>query len=90
MSQLHTIATPHLWALTVAVLLGLLAADFAVTRRPHEVAMREAAGWSLFYLALPAAFGFDAIWWTTPVTEFITAVAAAILIKKQIQKDKEI
>ena len=40
--------------------------------------------------ALPAAFGFDAIWWTMPVTEFITAVAAAGLIKKQIQKDKEI
>ena len=40
--------------------------------------------------ALPAAFGFDAIWWTMPVTEFITAVAAAVLIKKQIQKDKEI
>lgn len=39
---------------------------------------------------LPAVFGFDAIWWTTPLTEFITAVVAAILIKMQIQKDKEI
>ncbi len=39
---------------------------------------------------LPAAFGFDAIWWTTPLTEFMTAVVAAILIKMQIQKDKEI
>lgn len=39
---------------------------------------------------LPSAFGFDAIWWTTPLTEFMTAVVAAILIKMQIQKDKEI
>jgi TerC family integral membrane protein len=73
-SQLHTIATPHLWALTVAVLLGLLAADFAVTRRPHEVAMREAAGWSLFYLALPAAFGvlLWQVYGRAPAVEFYT------------------
>ncbi|MBG0567235.1 TerC/Alx family metal homeostasis membrane protein [Actinoplanes sp. NEAU-A11] len=56
-STLPSIASAQLWAITIAVLLALLAADFAVTRRPHEVAMREAVGWSIFYLALPAAFG---------------------------------
>jgi TerC family integral membrane protein len=35
----------------------LLALDFALTRRPHEVSMREALGWSAFYVALPLLFG---------------------------------
>ncbi|RSN16789.1 tellurium resistance protein TerC [Streptomyces sp. WAC 05977] len=52
-----TVGSPGLWAISVAVLLALLVADFAVTRRPHEVSMREAAGWSVFYLALPVVFG---------------------------------
>lgn len=40
--------------------------------------------------ALPALFGFNAIWWTTALTELITAAVAVVLIKMQIQKDKEI
>jgi TerC family integral membrane protein len=54
----ETIGSPVLWSATVAVLLVLLAADFVVTRRPHDVPMREAVGWAVFYLALPVAFGF--------------------------------
>lgn len=56
-----SIGSPLLWTVTVAVLLGLLAIDFAVTRRPHDVPMREAVGWTVFYLALPVAFGFALI-----------------------------
>ncbi|RSN26133.1 tellurium resistance protein TerC [Amycolatopsis sp. WAC 01416] len=52
-----TVGSPGLWAISIAVLLGLLVADFAVTRHPHEVSMREAVGWSVFYLALPVVFG---------------------------------
>ncbi|MBB5850595.1 TerC/Alx family metal homeostasis membrane protein [Amycolatopsis umgeniensis] len=52
-----SVGSPGLWAISIAVLLALLVADFAVTRRPHEVSMREAAGWSVFYLALPVVFG---------------------------------
>ncbi|WP_433830036.1 TerC/Alx family metal homeostasis membrane protein [Actinoplanes sp. CA-015351] len=74
MSHLSTIASPQLWAITIAVLLALLAADFAITHRPHDVKMREAVGWSLFYLALPAAFGV--ILWQVygrkPAMEFYT------------------
>ena len=69
-----SIASPQLWAVTIAVLLGLLALDFVLTRRPHDVPMREAVGWSVFYLALPAAFGAY-IWWdhgSTPGVEFFT------------------
>jgi tellurite resistance protein TerC len=71
---MSTIASPQLWAITVAILLALLVADFAITRRPHDVAMREAVGWSLFYLALPAVFGV--ILWQVygrrPAVEFYT------------------
>ncbi|KFU78805.1 integral membrane protein, TerC family [Amycolatopsis lurida] len=52
-----TVGSPGLWAISIAVLLALLVADFVVTRRPHEVSMREAVGWSVFYLALPVVFG---------------------------------
>ncbi|WP_049577542.1 TerC family protein [Nonomuraea sp. SBT364] len=56
-APLETIGSPHLWAVTVAGLVLLLGADFVLTRRPHEVRMREAVGWSVFYLALPLLFG---------------------------------
>jgi TerC family integral membrane protein len=56
-APLETISSPHLWAITVGCLALLLGADFIVTRRPHEVRMREAVGWSVFYLALPLLFG---------------------------------
>ena len=53
---LETIGTPSLWAVTIAAVIALLVLDFIVTRRPHEVSMREAIGWSVFYIALPLAF----------------------------------
>jgi tellurite resistance protein TerC len=61
-APLESIASPSLWLGTVVVLLALLAIDFAITRRPHDVPMREALAWTIFYLALPAAFGLF-IWW---------------------------
>lgn len=54
---LDSIGTPTLWAVTIAAVLGLLAVDFLATRKPHEVSMREATLWSLFYISLPVAFG---------------------------------
>ncbi|WP_410659325.1 TerC/Alx family metal homeostasis membrane protein [Amycolatopsis sp. lyj-112] len=56
-STAEPLGSVGLWSVSIVVLLGLLVADFAVTRRPHEVSMREAAGWSAFYLALPVFFG---------------------------------
>ncbi|GAA4078807.1 TerC/Alx family metal homeostasis membrane protein [Nonomuraea soli] len=58
MSNATTIGTPFLWGVTLAVLALLLIIDFLLTRRPHAVSMREAVGWSVFYLALPVGFGF--------------------------------
>ena len=53
----ESVASPALWFISIAVLLGLLVADFLVTRRPHEVSIKEATGWSVFYLTLPFVFG---------------------------------
>ncbi len=57
MSGLDTIGTPTLWAVTIGAVVALLLVDFVATRKPHEVSMREAVGWSVFYVALPLAFG---------------------------------
>ncbi|WP_433061529.1 TerC/Alx family metal homeostasis membrane protein [Dactylosporangium sp. CS-033363] len=70
----ESIASPQLWAVTIAVLLGLLALDFVLTRKPHDVPMREAVSWSVFYLALPAVFGVY-VWLahgSEPGVEFFT------------------
>lgn len=45
------------WLITIGAVIGLLVFDFLITRKPHEVSMREAVGWSLFYLAIPLGFG---------------------------------
>lgn len=52
-----SIASPMLWALTIGGVIALFVLDFIITRRPHEVSMREALGWSAFYIAIPVAFG---------------------------------
>ena len=54
----ESIGTPMLWAITISAVLLLFAVDFVVTRKPHEVSMKEAVGWSSFYIALPLTFGF--------------------------------
>ncbi|GAB1691724.1 TerC family protein [Krasilnikovia sp. M28-CT-15] len=46
------------WTLTIAVIVALLALDLSVgILRPHVVGFREAAAWSVFYIAVAVAFG---------------------------------
>ena len=52
-----SVASPVLWVVTVAGVLLLFAVDLVLTRRPHAVSLREALGWSAFYVALPVIFG---------------------------------
>ena len=51
------LGSPELWAISIAVVLALFVLDFVITHKPHAVSMREAIGWSAFYIALPLAFG---------------------------------
>jgi TerC family integral membrane protein len=46
------------WAATLAVIAGLIGFDLGYgARRPHAVGLREAAGWSMFYIATAILFG---------------------------------
>ena len=84
-AALTTIATPTLWAATILGVLVLLVLDFLVTRRPHEVSMREAVKWSAFYIALPLAFG-GWIWsryGSTTGVEYLTGY----LVEKSLSVD---
>ncbi|MGJ6978939.1 TerC family protein [Aestuariimicrobium soli] len=54
---LTSIGSPALWGWTIAGIIALFALDFLITRKPHEVSMKEAIGWSVFYVALPLLFG---------------------------------
>ena len=52
-----SIGTPLLWAVSIGAVVALVVMDFLLTRRPHEVSMKEATVWSAFYVGLPVAFG---------------------------------
>jgi TerC family integral membrane protein len=71
--------------ITVAVLVALLVADFVVTHKPHEVPMREAIGWSVFYLTLPALFGLMLwhVYGSEPAVEFYTG----FVVEKSLSVD---
>ncbi|HEU5066505.1 MAG TPA: TerC family protein [Gaiellaceae bacterium] len=46
------------WTLTVLGVIALLAVDILLAARsPHAVSLGEAAGWSVFYIAIAIAFG---------------------------------
>ncbi len=82
---MSTVADPLLWGITIAAVVVLLGVDFALTRRPHEVTTREAAGWSAFYIALPLAFG-GWIWsrfGSTTGVEYLTGY----LVEKSLSVD---
>jgi len=82
---LESVATPTLWFATIGAVVALLALDFVVTRRPHEVSMKEAAGWSAFYIALPLAFG-GFIWWSFG-SERGVEYLAGYLVEKSLSVD---
>ncbi|TWH22025.1 TerC family integral membrane protein [Prauserella rugosa] len=77
--------SPGLWAISIAVLVGLLVGDFVITRKPHEVSMKEAVGWSVFYLALPFVFAVY-VWLAfsgAEATEFVTG----FVVEKSLSVD---
>ncbi|MGC4175256.1 TerC/Alx family metal homeostasis membrane protein [Demequina sp.] len=85
MNELTTIGTPTLWAITLAGVLVLLAFDFIVTRKPHEVSMKEAVGWSIFYIALPLIFG---VWvWSEHGSDTGVKYYTGYLVEKSLSVD---
>lgn len=80
-----TIGSPTLWLVTIAGVLALFLLDFLITRRPHAVTMREAVGWSAFYIAVPVAFG--AWLWSAYGGEIGLQFTAGYLVEKSLSVD---
>jgi tellurite resistance protein TerC len=78
--------TAAAWAVTVGLIVGLLAVDLALgALRPHTVGFREATAWSMFYIAVAVAFGLVLGWiagW-----EFGTQYFAGYLVEKSLSVD---
>ncbi|MDZ5447497.1 TerC/Alx family metal homeostasis membrane protein [Micromonospora sp. 4G57] len=84
-AELSSVGTPTLWGVTIAGVLALLVLDFLVTRRPHEVSIKEALGWSAFYIALPLAFG---AWvWSRFGSELGVQYLTGYLVEKSLSVD---
>lgn len=81
----ESVATPGLWAGVLIAVVGLLVLDFVITRRPHEVSMKEAVAWSAFYIAIPLGFG-GYVWsrfGSTTGVEYLTGY----LVEKSLSVD---
>jgi tellurite resistance protein TerC len=71
--------------LTIAVLSALIAVDFFIGRKPHEVSTKEAGIWTVVWIALAALFGVG-IWLfsgATPAGEFF----AGFITEKSLSVD---
>ena len=62
---MHTVATPAVWAVFIAIVVAALAVDFLILRGAgaHRVSFREALWWSLAWVALALAFNLGLWWW---------------------------
>ncbi|MCO5997811.1 TerC/Alx family metal homeostasis membrane protein [Actinoallomurus rhizosphaericola] len=83
MSQ--SVASPLLWAITIAGVIALFAVDLIMTRRPHTPSLRESLAWSGFYIALPFLYGVFAWKWfgARTGTEYFTGY----LVEKSLSVD---
>ena len=74
------------WFVVIAAILALIVVDlFTVSRKPHDVKFKEAAGWSIFYIGVAIAFG---VWvWQTAGSQFGTEYFAAYLVEKSLSVD---
>jgi tellurite resistance protein TerC len=82
---IETIGTPELWAISIIGVIVLVIFDFIVTRKPHDVSMKEAIGWTIFYIALPIIFGF---WvWSTYGSEIGVNFYTGWLVEKSLSVD---
>lgn len=75
-----------IWAATIGGIVILVVLDFVtVSRKPHEVGFREAALWSIFYIAVAVAFGVGV--WLWAGGQFGTEYFAAYLVEKSLSVD---
>jgi tellurite resistance protein TerC len=74
------------WTLTIAVIVALLALDLLLgVFRPHAVGFREAATWSIFYIAVALAFGV--VFASVAGWDFGTQYFAGYIVEKSLSVD---
>ena len=78
--------SPLVWGVTIAIIIALLAIDLVVAAlKPHRVRFKEAAGWSIFYIAVAIGFG---IWLTMAFGgELGVQYFAGYLVEKSLSVD---
>ena len=74
------------WFVVIGAIVALIVIDLlTVSRKPHEVKFKEAAGWSIFYIGVAIGFG---VWvWQTAGSQFGTEYFAAYLVEKSLSVD---
>ena len=74
------------WAIVVGAILALIIIDLlTISRKPHDVMFKEAAGWSIFYIGVAIIFG---VWvWQTAGSVYGTEYFAAYLVEKSLSVD---
>jgi tellurite resistance protein TerC len=77
--------SPAAWVAFLAVVVGLVAVDLFMHRDDHEIAMREAIGWTVFWIAISLAFGGLIWFWLGDVaaTQYLTGY----VIEKSLSVD---
>jgi tellurite resistance protein TerC len=74
------------WTVTIGLIVLLLALDLILASvRPHRVGFREAAAWSVFYIAVAIAFGI--VLWMIAGAEFGTEYFAGYIVEKSLSVD---
>jgi tellurite resistance protein TerC len=74
------------WTVTIGLIVLLLALDLILASvRPHRVGFREAAAWSVFYIAVAVAFGI--VFWMIAGAEFGTEYFAGYIVEKSLSVD---
>ena len=78
--------SPLTWGVTIGLVVVLLAVDLVLAAvRPHKVGFREAAAWSIFYIAVAIAFG---VWFTlTYGSDYGTQYFTGYLVEKSLSVD---
>jgi tellurite resistance protein TerC len=77
--------SPTLWVLTIAGLGALIAIDFLIGRKPHDVSVKEAGIWTVVWIALATLFGLGLLLFSggQPAGEFF----AGFITEKSLSVD---
>lgn len=74
-----------MWFAVFGLILVMLAIDLFAHRKAHEISVKEAAGWSVFWVTLGVGFG-GIVWWQFGL-EYAEQYFAGFLIEKSLAVD---